>query len=77
MRMNAMQRQFRFRMHNAFQVMTLAAFWLAIVAHGPAKPNALSQLALVVLPVAAFALVDRMWIGVLVGCFLGLLAPQP
>jgi len=58
--------------------MTLVAVWLAIAVNRPERPNALSQLGLIALPVAAvFALADRFWFGLLLGCLLAFLAPQP
>jgi hypothetical protein len=66
----------QFSLRNALTAMTLAAFWCALAAHGPADANALSHLAMVVLPVATgFALFGRMWLGMLVGCGLVLILP--
>jgi hypothetical protein len=71
-------RRLRFRMSNALAAMTLVAFWLAIAENPPERPNALSQLGLLALPVAAaFALADRIWLGMLLGCLIAFLAPQP
>jgi hypothetical protein len=68
--------RFQFSLRNALTAMTLAAFWCALAVNGPADPNALSHLVMVVLPVAAaFAMFGRMWLGMLVGCGLVLILP--